>query len=75
MLTGRAGLWGIPVALVVALAAARLDGLAVAGAAALVGLGAWFVFRRWLGGVTGDALGATSEVAELTALLVAAALA
>jgi cobalamin synthase len=27
------------------------------------------VFRRWLGGVTGDTLGATTELAGLVALL------
>jgi adenosylcobinamide-GDP ribazoletransferase len=75
VLTGRGGLWGVPVAIAIALGAARLDGLAMVGSAAVVGLAAWFVFRRWLGGVTGDALGATSEIAELTAILVAAALA
>jgi cobalamin synthase len=32
------------------------------------------LYRRWLGGVTGDTLGATSEVIELVALLVATGL-
>jgi adenosylcobinamide-GDP ribazoletransferase len=31
--------------------------------------------RRWLGGVTGDVLGATAELSELAALVVAVALA
>jgi cobalamin synthase len=43
---------------------------AVAAAAVLLGL----VFRAWLGGVTGDTLGATSEATEVLALVVAAAL-
>jgi adenosylcobinamide-GDP ribazoletransferase len=45
--------------------------LAVAGVAGAVGaIVAW----RWLGGVTGDALGATTELAETAALVVAVAL-
>jgi adenosylcobinamide-GDP ribazoletransferase len=75
VLTGRAGLWGAPVAAAVALLALRLDGLAVIGAAAAVAVLLGLVFKAWLGGVTGDTLGATSEVTELVALLVAAALA
>ncbi len=31
-------------------------------------------FRRWLGGITGDALGAAAELTEILALLVALAL-
>jgi adenosylcobinamide-GDP ribazoletransferase len=73
VLTGRFGLWGAPVGVAIALAAMRLDGLvviaAVAGATVVLG----FVFRAWLGGVTGDTLGATSEATELLALVVAAA--
>jgi adenosylcobinamide-GDP ribazoletransferase len=75
VLTGRSGLWGAPIAAAVALAVLRLDGLVVIGAAAAVALCAGLVFRAWLGGVTGDTLGATSEVAELVALVIAAALA
>jgi cobalamin synthase len=33
------------------------------------------VYRRWLGGATGDALGAVSELAETAVLVVAVALA
>ena len=39
----------------------------------VVGLAAWY--RRWLGGTTGDALGAAIELTETVALLVAVALA
>jgi cobalamin 5'-phosphate synthase/cobalamin synthase len=46
--------------------------IAVAAAAALV-LGAWL--RRWLGGRTGDTLGAATELVETTVLAAAAALA
>jgi adenosylcobinamide-GDP ribazoletransferase len=73
VLTGAHGAWGAPVGSAIALAALRLDGLLVAGAAGLVTLLLGIVFRRWLGGVTGDTLGATSEAAELVALVVAAA--
>jgi adenosylcobinamide-GDP ribazoletransferase len=38
---------------------------AVAGVALVMGVFAW----RWLGGVTGDVLGATTELAELAALV------
>jgi cobalamin synthase len=38
------------------------------GAAALTALMLGLFFRRWLGGVTGDTLGATSELAQATAL-------
>lgn len=62
------------VALAVAVAAAGLEG-AILAACALVGtalLG--LVLRRWLGGVTGDALGAAVELTEATVLVVAVAL-
>ena len=75
VLTGRSGAWGAPIGIAVALVALRADGLVVVGAVALAALVLATVFRRWLGGVTGDALGATSELAELVALVVAAALA
>ena len=74
VLTGRAGLWGVPIAAAVALAALRLDGLVVIGAAAITAILLGLVFKAWLGGVTGDTLGATSETTELLALLIAAAL-
>ena len=46
--------------------------IVVAAAAALL-VGAWF--RRWLGGRTGDTLGAATELVETTVLAAAAALA
>ena len=65
---------GVVLAIVIAAVALRTNAVAVIGSVAVVTgvLGA--LYRRWLGGVTGDTLGATSELAELTALLVAAAL-
>ncbi len=44
------------------------DGLAAAGVAALVALILGLFYRRWLGGVTGDCLGAAIELAETLAL-------
>jgi cobalamin synthase len=44
--------------------------LGAVGLAAVL-LGA--AYRRWLGGVTGDTLGAASEISETLALAVAAA--
>ena len=75
VLTGRAGLWGAPVGAALAIAALRLDGLVVIGVTAVVTVCLRLVFRRWLGGVTGDTLGAASEVTELVALIVTASLA
>jgi adenosylcobinamide-GDP ribazoletransferase len=75
VLTGRLGLWGAPAGAAVAVGALRLDGLVVVGAVAAVAVVLGVVFRAWLGGVTGDTLGATSESIELLALVVAAAVA
>jgi adenosylcobinamide-GDP ribazoletransferase len=75
VLTGRLGLWGAPVGAAIAIAAMRVDGLIVLGAAATAAIVFGLVFRAWLGGVTGDTLGATSEAVELLALVVAAAVA
>jgi cobalamin synthase len=61
------------VAIVIAAVALRTQSVAVIGAVAILTVVLGGLYRRWLGGVTGDTLGATSELAELTALLVAAA--
>jgi adenosylcobinamide-GDP ribazoletransferase len=61
------------VAIAIAAVALRTDAVVVVGSVALVTVVLGALYRRWLGGVTGDTLGATSELAELTALLVAAA--
>jgi adenosylcobinamide-GDP ribazoletransferase len=60
------------IAIGVAFASGILHGavLAVVAACVALVLGSWY--RRWLGGVTGDTLGAATELAE-TAVLVAAA--
>jgi adenosylcobinamide-GDP ribazoletransferase len=56
------------------LALLGVDGLAAAGAAALLALALGLFFYRWLGGVTGDCLGAAVELAETLALAVLLAL-
>jgi adenosylcobinamide-GDP ribazoletransferase len=58
----------------IAAAAGGWHGLELAGCAAATVVVAGLLFARWLGGVTGDTLGATAEVAETLALVTAAAL-
>jgi adenosylcobinamide-GDP ribazoletransferase len=60
-------------AVLVAFAVAGSTALWLGLAAAAVGVVAAVVGRRWLGGVTGDTLGASAELAELAALVVAVA--
>ncbi len=78
VLSGRVGwvaaLGGVLTACVLAVALAGLDGLAVAAAAAVTAtvLALWFL--RWLGGVTGDTLGAVTELSGVVALVVLAGL-
>lgn len=62
------------VAVAIAVVAAGIDGAVVAACAAAAAGLLWFVLRRWLGGVTGDALGAAVELTEATVLVVAVAL-
>jgi adenosylcobinamide-GDP ribazoletransferase len=56
-------------AIVVALACARLRGLLAIVAAVLVALAVGRLARRRIGGITGDILGATIELAECAALV------
>jgi adenosylcobinamide-GDP ribazoletransferase len=78
VLTGRVPSRSAAIALVIAVGVAvialRADALAVVGAvvAATVALG--LVYRSWLGGATGDALGAATETTEALALVVYAGL-
>jgi adenosylcobinamide-GDP ribazoletransferase len=63
---------GIALALALALPAGAA-GLAAAAAAATVCVVLGLFYRRWLGGVTGDLLGAAAKVAETAALVAALA--
>jgi adenosylcobinamide-GDP ribazoletransferase len=65
---------GTAVALAFAVGLAGGDGAILAAAAAAVTLGLGLVYGRWLGGVTGDTLGAAVEVTELGVLVAALAL-
>jgi len=62
-------------AVVLAVRAAGADGAVLAGLAAVLcsGFAAWY--REWVGGVTGDTLGAALELTETAALVAALALA
>jgi adenosylcobinamide-GDP ribazoletransferase len=79
VLTGRVGgaaaLATALLGVALAVAVAGVSGAIAAGAVAIVAVGAGLVFARWLGGATGDSLGATTEVAETVALVVLAGLA
>jgi adenosylcobinamide-GDP ribazoletransferase len=79
VLTGRmtwpAAVGAVLVGVGVAVAAAGITGLAMAGAVAATTICLGLVYRRWLGGATGDTLGAATEIGETVALLVGAALA
>jgi adenosylcobinamide-GDP ribazoletransferase len=59
---------GLALAVLLALPAGAA-GLWAVGAAALMAVVLGLVARRWLGGVTGDVLGATAKVAETAALV------
>jgi adenosylcobinamide-GDP ribazoletransferase len=78
VLTGRVGRASALTAWVIALGAAvalrGLDGLSAGGAAIVAALLLGLVFRRWLGGVTGDTLGAVTEISGLVVLLTLVAL-
>jgi adenosylcobinamide-GDP ribazoletransferase len=67
---GAAGFFAVALSLV-----AGVDGLLMVGAVAIVTVLLGVAYSRWLGGATGDCLGAATEIAETAALLVVAALA
>lgn len=79
VLTGRVSTLAAVVAVAsgcaVAIAVEGSDGAVLVGVAAAVAIGSGLVWRRWLGGATGDCLGATTEACETILLLVAVALA
>jgi adenosylcobinamide-GDP ribazoletransferase len=61
-------------ALLIAVLLLGWDGLAVAGIAAAVAIACGIGSRLWLGGVTGDTLGATVQLAEIAVLVALLAL-
>ena len=77
VLGGRISIWsaagGVALAAALALVLLGARGGWMLAAAALTTLLLGAAFGRWLGGVTGDTLGATSELSETLALTVAAA--
>jgi adenosylcobinamide-GDP ribazoletransferase len=58
---------GLALASAVAVGLRGVEGLAAVAAAALTALVLGEFFRRWIGGVTGDTLGATTELAQAAA--------
>jgi adenosylcobinamide-GDP ribazoletransferase len=79
VLTGRVGaLTAVATAMLgsgIAVLASGVQGLALAGVAALVAAVLGVTYHRWLGGATGDCLGAATELSETVVLVVAAGLA
>jgi adenosylcobinamide-GDP ribazoletransferase len=79
VLTGRvswpAAAAAIVLAVGIAILAAGVSGAAMAATAGVAAICLALVYRRWLGGATGDCLGAVTELAETAALVVAAGLA
>jgi cobalamin synthase len=79
VLTGRvasvAAVVAVALGVGLAVVATGTDALPLAGAAAGVALLLGLVYRVWLGGATGDCLGAATELVETTVLVVAAGLA
>ena len=75
VLTHRVSSWGaVVVALGIAAVALRADAVAIVGAVAAATVALGLVYRSWLGGATGDALGAATEATEALALVVYAGL-
>jgi adenosylcobinamide-GDP ribazoletransferase len=65
----------VVIAAVICVGLAGVDGAILLGVAAAVTGVAGVLAHRWLGGITGDILGAAAEIAETTVLVVAVALA
>jgi adenosylcobinamide-GDP ribazoletransferase len=58
----------------IAFLAVKSDAIWLVAAAAFVAIGLGLLYRRWLGGATGDCLGAVTELCETVVLVVAAGL-
>jgi adenosylcobinamide-GDP ribazoletransferase len=65
---------GAVAAVAVTIALLGAEGVLVAGAVAILTLALGLAYRRWLGGATGDCLGAATVLSETLALVVAAAM-
>ena len=63
------------IAAIICVALARTDGAILLGVVAAVTAATGLLAHRWVGGVTGDILGAAAELSETAALVVAVALA
>jgi len=59
----------------IAVVAVKSDAAWLAAAAAVLAIGLGLAYYRWLGGATGDCLGAATEMCETVVLLLAAGLA
>jgi len=69
----RAAIAAIVLAFGIAIAARGAKGVAMALGVGLLVLVLGVAYRRWLGGITGDTLGATMELSETLALVVSSA--
>jgi adenosylcobinamide-GDP ribazoletransferase len=65
----------VVVGVVIAVVAVESDAAWLVATAAGIAIGLGLLYRRWLGGATGDCLGAVTEVCETIVLVVAAGLA
>jgi adenosylcobinamide-GDP ribazoletransferase len=65
----------VVIAALICIALSGMDGAIVLGVVAAVAVAAGLLAHRWLGGITGDILGAAAELSETAALVVAVALA
>jgi adenosylcobinamide-GDP ribazoletransferase len=72
-LAAAAPVVGVALAVAAAVALFGWTGLAVAGGMTVIAAGCGLASYRWLGGVTGDTLGATVQLTEIAALLTLAA--
>ena len=72
--TTRAAAAGALLGVALAYVLLGTDGLVMAASAGALTVAFGFALRRWLGGMTGDTLGAAVELAETLALVVAVAL-
>lgn len=78
VLTGASGVQAaaaVGLGIAIAVLAVGGDALWLVLAAGCVALGLGLLYRRWLGGATGDCLGAVTELCETTVLIVAVGLA